>query len=282
MSGFLKNKPVRNLSILAGILFMLFGYTVYQDHKTLLESGAGVALGPVQATVYSVNKRVEGFIDFYLRYEDVKAENDALLEENRVLREQLREYGDLKSQNLYYRDMFGIKDRREEYDYLGANIINVAGGSLVSAYTIDRGEQDGLRAGMAVMTPYGIVGQVTSIGRTFATVESLSSENIAIHVTTLRDRSVSGIIKGFRGAGNNPLGKISYLSLDANIQEGDIIVTSGLGGFYPPDIYVGKVLSVEEDRGNLMKTALVEPGANLSHLSTLFVVMPKDTEALGY
>lgn len=282
MSGFLKNKPVRNLSILAGILFMLFGYTVYQDHKTLLESGAGAALGPVQATVYSVNKRVEGFIDFYLRYEDVKAENDALLEENRVLREQLREYGDLKSQNLYYRDMFGIKDRREEYDYLGANIINVSGGSLVSAYTIDRGEEDGLRAGMAVMTPYGIVGQVTRIGRTFATVESLSSENIAIHVTTLGDRSVSGIMKGYRGAGNTPLGKISYLSLDAQIQEGDIIVTSGLGGFYPPDIYVGKVLSVEEDRGNLMKTALVAPGANLAHLSTLFVVMPKDTEALGY
>ena len=82
MSKLLKNKLSRRIVLLAAVLIVLFGFTVYKDQKTLVESGAGTALNPVQSVLYTVNKRMESFIDFFLRYEEVKEENESLLLEN--------------------------------------------------------------------------------------------------------------------------------------------------------------------------------------------------------
>ncbi|NCC78870.1 MAG: rod shape-determining protein MreC [Clostridia bacterium] len=282
MAKLLKNKLSRKIVILTAILLVLFGVTVYKDNKSLVESGAGAALNPVQKVIYSTNKRMESLINFFLRYEDVKKENEELLLENIELEGKLRSFDSLQEENEKLKEMFSIKNRQDQYDYLGTNVIGRTGGGIITSYIIDKGSDDGLQAGMAVMSQDGIVGQVTETAATWSVVETLSSENISIHVTTVEDKMNSGILEGHIGSGQKQMAKISYLPIDSSIKEGDDVVTSGLGRFYPPDFFIGEVVRVEEDKGNLMKTAIVETAVNFNDTRMLFVILPKNMEDVEY
>lgn len=282
MAKLLKNKLSRKIVILTAVLLVLFGITVYKDNKSLVESGAGAALNPVQKVIYSTNKRMESLIDFFLRYEDVKKENEDLLLENIELEAKLRSFESLQEENEKLKEMFSIKNRQDQYDYLGTNVIGRTGGGIITSYIIDKGSDDGLQAGMAVMSQEGIVGQITETAATWSVVETLSSENISIHVTTVEDKMNSGILEGHIGSGQKQMAKISYLPIDSSIKEGDDVVTSGLGRFYPPDFYIGEVVRVEEDKGNLMKTAIVETAVNFNDTRMLFVILPKNMEDVEY
>lgn len=282
MARLLKNRLSRRIFILTVVLLVIFGITVYKDNKSLVESGAGAALNPVQKVIYSTNKRMESLIDFFLRYEEVKSENEQLLLDNIELESKLRSFASLEEENLKLKEMFDIKNRQDQYDYLGANVIGRTGGGIITSYIIDKGENEGLLAGMAIMSQEGIVGQITETAKTWSIVETLSSENIAIHVTTVEDNKNSGILEGHIGSGQKQMAKISYLPIESSIKEGDSLVTSGLGKFYPPDFYIGKVVRVDEDKGNLMKTAIVETAVDFNDARMLFVILPKNIEDVEY
>ncbi len=70
--------------------------------------------------------------------------------------------------------------------------------------------------------------------------------------------------------------KIQYLPMDSQIKEGDVVLTSGLGLVYPKEIRVGEVLSVEEDKVKVMKSAIVKPFVDFEKLEELFIIVPKD------
>jgi len=278
MADLLKDKLYRKIIILAAVLVVIFGITVYKDNKSLVESGAGAALNPVQKVIYSTNKRMESLIDFFLRYEDVKKENEELLIKNIELEAKLRSFDSMSDENVKLKEMFEFKNRQDQYDYLGTNVIGKSGSGIITSYIIDKGEDDGLQKGMAVMSQEGIVGQITEMAKTWSMVETLSSENISIHVTLVEDKENSGILEGHVGSGRKQMAKISYLP----IEEGDSVVTSGLGRFYPPDFFVGKVVKVTEDKGNLMKTAIVETAVDFDDARMLFVIKPKNNEDVEY
>lgn len=282
MANLLKNKLYRKIILLTAVLVVIFGITVYKDNKSLVESGAGAALNPVQKVIYSTNKRMESLIDFFLRYEDVKQENEELLIKNIELEAKLRNFDSMADENVKLKEMFEFKNRQEQYEYLGTNVIGKSGSGIITSYIIDKGEADGLKKGMAVMTQEGIVGQVTETASTWSVVETLSSENISIHVTLVEDKENSGILEGHIGSGRKQMAKISYLPIDSTVKEGDNVVTSGLGRFYPPDFFVGKVVKVNEDKGNLMKTAIVETAVNFDDARMLFVIKPKNIEDVEY
>jgi len=282
MAKLLKNKLSRRIVILTAVLLVIFGITVYKDNKSLVESGAGAALNPVQKVIYSTNKRMESLIDFFLRYEEVKSENEQLLLDNIELESKLRSFDSIEEENIKLKEMFSIKNRQDQYDYLGTNVIGRTGGGIITSYIIDKGEDEGLLAGMAIMSQEGIVGQITETAKNWSIVETLSSENISIHVTTVEDKKNSGILEGHIGSGQKQMAKISYLPIDSTIKAGDSLVTSGLGKFYPPDFYIGEVVRVDEDKGNLMKTAIVETAVDFNDARMLFVILPKNIEDVEY
>ena len=83
----------------------------------------------------------------------------------------------------------------------------------------------------------------------------------------------------FRSDENNKLlAEIQRLSVDSGIKKDDVIVTSGLGRIYPSGIRIGKVLSVHEDKGEVMKSAIIEPYVDFSKIEEVFIVVPTDTE----
>ena len=74
---------------------------------------------------------------------------------------------------------------------------------------------------------------------------------------------------------------LSNIPIDSEIKEGDIILTSGLGGMYPQEIRIGEVVSVEVDSVGIMKKAIVKPYVDFNKLEELFVVVPKEEINIG-
>ncbi len=278
----LKNKLAVTIIVLSVAFLGLIIFTFKDPNKNIAESGAGAALNPIQKIAYTVNIKIKDFVDLCLNFSTVKEENSNLTKENSDLKKKLLEYSDLKQQNDQLRKVLNFKDSRDNYNYVATNIIGYAGGNILDGYIVDKGKNDGIEKGMIVIAADGLVGQVTSVGSNWSIIKSILNENIAVSVKVESTKENTGILRGYRGTNGNAECKVENLPMNSNIKEGDTIVTSGLGQIYPKDIMIGKVVSVEEDKVNVMKNAVVKPSVDFNKLEGLFIVVPKDKRDIKY
>ncbi|MBS6500841.1 rod shape-determining protein MreC [Clostridium tertium] len=278
----LKNKLAVTIIVLSVAFLGIIIYTMNNEQKGIVSSGVGSAVSPLQKVVYSINDKIKGTLDFFLNFSKIKEENEELTKENIDLENKLLEYDKLKEENDRLREVLNFKNSKNNYDYLGCEIIGYSGESFSSGYVIDKGENDGLKKDMIVISNKGLVGQVTSTGSNWAIVQSLINENIAVSVMVNSTRETTGILKGYVTHSNQNLTKVTNLPIDSAIKEGDVIVTSGLGQIYPKEVRIGEVVSVETDEVKVMKTAIVKPFVDFNKLEELFVVIPKETREVKY
>jgi rod shape-determining protein MreC len=278
----LKNKLAATILVLSVTFLGLIIFTVKNEEKDAVSSGAAVVMNPLQQVFYNLNNSLKNTVDYFLNFSQVKEENNNLSKENIDLKNQLLEYEKLKDENDRFREVLNFKNSKNNYDYLGTEIIGYSGESFLKGYIVDKGENDGIKKNMIVISNLGLVGQVTSVGSNWAIVQSLINENIAVSVTVSDTRETTGILKGYTTHSNEHLTKITNLSIDSKIKEGDVILTSGLGQIYPKDVRIGEVVSVETDEIKVMKTAIVKPYVDFTKLEELFVVIPKETREVKY
>ena len=277
----LKNKLTVTIIVLSVAFLGLITLTVSRDDKGL-ESGAGSTLNPVQKVAYGFNRGVKDFVDFFLNFSDVRDENKELKKENDKLKAEIDEYSKLKEENERLQKVLNFKDEKNNYDYIGTNIIGISGDSILNGYIVDRGKDDGIEKGMVVISADGLVGQVSSVGKNWAIVQCIVNENVKVAVMVDSTRENTGILQGYKDYFNNNLAKVLNLPMDSEVKEGDVIVTSGLGGYYPKEIKIGEVVSVEEDRVRVMKSAIVKPYVDFNKIEELFIVAPKDKREIKY
>lgn len=277
---FLKNKLTVTIIVLSVAFLGLIILTFSRDTKGL-EGVAGDALNPLQKVAYTVNNGAKNFVDFFLNFSDVKEENKELANENNKLQAELTEKSDLEAENDRLRSILAFKEQRENYNYITANIESIAGGGFINGYGIDKGTNDGIEKNMIVIAANGLVGTVSSVASNWAIVQGIINQNIAISVMVESTRE-NGILTGYKDSSNNNLAKVSNLPIASAIKVGDKIITSGIGGLAPKEIQVGEVISVEEDRVKVMKTAIVKPLVDFNKLEELVIVAPKDKKEIKY
>ena len=135
---------------------------------------------------------------------------------------------------------------------------------------------------MVVIASEGLVGRVSKVGGNWSIIQCIINENIKVSVMPESTRENSGILEGYTDRNKNMYTKIQYLPMDSQIKEGDVVLTSGLGLVYPKEIRVGEVLSVEEDKVKVMKSAIVKPFVDFEKLEELFIIVPKDKRVIEY
>lgn len=278
----LKNKLTVTIIVLSVTFLGIIFATVKREDVGTIESAAGSALNPVQKIVYNANRGVKDFVDFFLNYSDVKAENKSLAKENKQLQNELTELSDAEQELERLRALLDIKDTRTEYDYVGTNVIGYSGANALDGYIVDRGSDDGVKNGMVVIAAEGLVGQVSSVGTNWSIVQSIVNENIAVSVMPETTRENTGILKGYKDRNGENLAKVSYLPMESEVKEGDVILTAGLGGYYPKEIRVGEVLSVEVDKISVMKSAIIKPYVDFNKLEELMIIVPKEGREIKY
>ena len=132
---------------------------------------------------------------------------------------------------------------------------------------INRGSNDDIRRGMPVVTNQGLIGRVDAVIADAARVQLITDPASSINVY-LQNAGTDAILVG------SVTGDVSLdmISQDASVEPGDLILTSGLGGGYPPDLIIGQVLSVRSLDVELFQQAAVQPTVDFSRLEIVLVI----------
>ncbi len=282
MKKFRQPKLVIVTGLLTVMLLALIAWGERTQSYGPVSGTAGLILNPVQRVGYALNTRLEAVIDTFFHFESVRAENEAMKRQLAEQTDKIRQFDEIQRENIDLRAMFQYKDRHSEYEYIGTNVINRSLSPLSPSYTLDKGSADGIRRGMIVITYEGLAGQITEVFEHHAILETISSENIKVSVISAGSREFEGMLSGTTILGRSNMAIVTEMSLESDISPGDDIITSGIGGYYPPNIYVGKIESVSEDRGKLMKTAVVKPVVQFNGTERFYIVLPKNMEDLTY
>ncbi len=150
-------------------------------------------------------------------------------------------------------------------EFLAADVINVDTSSLLRTITINRGTRDGLTVGMPVVTRQGLIGRIVQVSASAARVLLVADPSSAVSArfqTTRVEGSVVGQLSGAL--------RMTFIPLGQTIQEGDLVITSGLGGNFPPDIVIGQVTSIRQFEFELYQEAEIR---SLNNFDTLEIVL---------
>ena len=137
---------------------------------------------------------------------------------------------------------------------------------------INKGSSDGVAIGHAVIDDFGVMGQVVHVNPHSATIILISDPEHAIPVQFVR----SGTRSVAFGRGSTTQLELRYLPATADIRLDDELVTSGLGGRFPPDYPVARVTAIDEDRVRGFVTVLAEPRARLDSSREVLVIKPRN------
>ncbi len=277
----LKNKLTVTVIVLSVAFLWLIFFTASKNSNGL-GSAAGDALNPIQKVAYNINRGFKDFVDFFLNFSEVRDENKELKKENSELKSKLTENANLEKENEELRSILDFKKQRDNYNYIATNIIGYSGGGILDGFIVDKGKNDGIEKNMVVIAANGLVGQVSNVGSNWSIIQPIVNQNVKVSVKVESTSENTGILSGYIDKYNNHLVKVTNLPLNSEVKEGDKIVTSGLGFLYPKEIIVGEVISVEEDKVNVMKSAIVQPAVDFNKLEELFIIAPKDTREIKY
>ena len=222
---------------------------------------------PVQAALSAPFDFARSLFRRYVALTDLRTENERL-------RSRLAQ---LEEENLQYREALVASDRLERIDKMRGETdlpmlpAEVASRELSPWYRsllIDRGRSNDVHAGMPAVTEDGVVGLVTAASPHAARVMLLLDRQSAVDGMVQRSRA-RGIV---RGIGTEEL-EFEYTAGSGDVQVGDTVMTSGLGGVYPKGLRIGEVVSATSEGNRLLQRARVRPAADFGRLEQLFVVL---------
>ncbi len=201
--------------------------------------------------------------------ESLQAQIATLQRENEQLREDLGAYRSLQ-------ELFQRATESPELQRVLASVIAYNTSPYFQSIVIDKGSADGVVVGMPVEAARGLVGQVFRTSEHSAQV-LLVSDNISSIPARLADSRATGLL---RGGGLGGSMSLNWIDLEAQVMLDEVVVTSGLGGRFPPDLVIGRVIEVQRGEAELHQRAIVQPAINFDALEEVFVItnfQPVDT-----
>lgn len=229
-----------------------------------------LALGPLVEAQTWLTERYAAVTEFFTAPRDVaelRQRNAELEAEVSRLQAQVI---DLQQQNQQLEVLSALVDfarANAAYDYVAANVIGRDPSPFLQYVIINRGSDDGLRRGMPVVTAQGLVGRIAAVIAGAARVQLISDAGSVVNVT-LQSSEASAVLQGSL-TGELTL---SMIPQDVNVQVGELLLTSGLGGNFPPNILIGQVTGVRSRSFELFQTASVQPVADFSQLDIVLVI----------
>lgn len=251
-------------------------------------TGAGVGQPLLMATgkIQSYNDYVVGnSSNFWAHYIDLvhtERENETLRAENARLREENIGLQGILQQNARLTRLVGFKQQRPIYELTPARVIAADMSPFFRVLRLRiEAESDGIQPEMPVVSADGVVGRVERVSGRYCDVMLAVDPRSKIDIMTQLNRS-RGILSGI-GADDSYDAKISYLLRRDEVEEGEIVVTSGRAGTFPKELPVGRIKSVDTKSFGLYQRVTVEPIVDFSRLEEVYIItgMAEDAVRVG-
>lgn len=198
-------------------------------------------------------------------------ENSELHEEINGLISQVIDYDAIKKENEILKKYYGIRENNPGYEIAVASVIRRDPNDDFYGFTIDKGSRDDVSLNDPVITDNGLVGWISEVNVTTSKVTTLLSPEAKVGAIDKKTQD-SGIATGNAAHSDDGLLVLSVISADNTIKDGDIILTTGVGGVYPADLVIGKVTSLEYDRYDTTPYAVIQPYEDLRSVNDVVVI----------
>lgn len=258
--------------IIAGVV--LFAVLIFyslnlrnKEHANAFERGVLYVASPIHRFSSGINHFLSSTWNDYINLVEVRKDNKKLLETTKVLNARLAANQEALLSNERLKKILELKEEMQVPSVV-ATVIGEDSAPWFKSILIDRGESDGLKEGMPVVAPAGVVGQVIKVASNSSRVLLLTDNASAIAATVQRSRA-RGIIKG-KGGG---LCTLEFALRDEDVQVGDMIIASGMGGIFPKGLPLGEVTMVNKGEYRIFQTVDVRPAVNLSRLEEVLVLL---------
>lgn len=240
-----------------------------REHISIVEKASNVLVMPFQNGFTYIKNKVTKNNSFFENIDNLKQQNEKLLEENKKLEQDLRELEVIKAENRILKENMALTEKYKEYKTVPAEVISEDYSNYSNILIINSGENEGVKANMPVISDKGLVGHVISTTSNTAKVLVITDPSSSVSAKTSKTRE-SVVCKGTNESNSNL--KLQYIPTDVTLSAGDTIETSGMGGIYPKGIYIGTVKEVINQNNKIDEYAIVETAVDFKKLETVLVI----------
>ena len=233
-----------------------------------VRSAARDVLVPAQSGLGQVAQPVAEFADGLVNAGDLKAESRRLRDENGRLQSQVLQAADTQRQLDALRDLNKLEVAKD-IPRIAARVVNTAPSNVQLTVEIDRGTNAGVATGMPVVVGTGLVGRIASASGERAIVRLITDPDVNVSARL----APSGILTSVKGNGAGALLRAEEIKPDEDVNVGDVVVTSAIGGNYPDSIPIGRVVKAEALAGVSYQQVDIEPAIDLGRLEFVNVLV---------
>lgn len=263
------------------LVFIVLGLTLNISGGPL-KSIAGYVFVPMQRGINQAGSTLSSRMNDFKTLGEVLEENARLQEQVDTLTVELTTLKLERYELENYRELFDLNEKYPSYEKVAANVIAKDTGNWFNTFTVDRGTNNGIEAGMNVIAGSGLVGIVTDAGPNYAKIRSIVDDSckVSAMVTSTQDNIiVNGNLQTM-----NTGGVITFNGLrdgENMVHVGDQVVTSYVSDQYQQGILIGYISSLEADSNNLTKSGTITPVVDFEHIEEVLIITDvKDVDKL--
>ncbi|MGH8729581.1 MAG: rod shape-determining protein MreC [Burkholderiales bacterium] len=262
--------PLARLTFFSLLCFLLLLTDGRYHYLQLVRQVASVALYPLQVLATSPFSLAANIKDYFASQLELKQENAELKTRNLEYAAQVQALPALRAENDRLRKLLEAT-RNIEGSAMLAEILYANRVPTSQSVVVDKGSQQGVVAGSAVVDEIGVVGQVTRVYPFVSEVTLITEKDQPVPIKVLRN----GVRAVVFGSGSRDGLELKYMSVDADVRKDDELVTSGIDGTYPPGLPVAKVTSVERDPALPFATITAAPTAGVNRQREVIILSAK-------
>lgn len=264
------------LALAAAVAVVMSILSYFSATSTVLPDLAGIIASPFRSASASITETIRGWTDYLTEFDALKAENEQLKQQIADMEATVRQAELVRDENSRLRELADLREQRRDLHFEAARILVQDVSNWSSMLTINRGTIHDVEAGDCVVTEAGyLVGVVTEAGLNTSTVRTILDSETSIGALIFRS-GYTAVAEGSFSLMSQGKLSLTYLGTDPDVVPGDLIVTSGLAGYYPSQLVIGSVEEVRASENGLAQYAVVTPQADLSSLTQVFVVTSFD------
>ena len=260
----------RSLVLLAGVILLqvvLLAVQIKRDSQgRLLRVWTVGAVSPFQRAGARGIGDIRGTWNHYFALQNTSRDNEQLRRENDALKLQVNQLESKAAEADRLAALLNFRQSQHNVPMLAARVIGTSADTASQTVYLDRGERDGIRRNMGVITPDGVVGKVVESYRDTAQVLLLTDRESGVGAMLSDSRIQSPV-----GGTGEPLLAMKYIPTDETVNVGEHVVTSGMDRIFPRDLPVGVVTEIKT--GRPFQQVRVRPAANLQRLEEVIVLL---------
>ena len=259
--------PLARLLIFSALSLAFLIADARFNYLLALRQAASVIVYPLQRIAAAPAGIVQRVGEFFVTHSSLRTDNARLTEENFSNSAALSRLKGLEVENARLRELLGARERFD-FPVIAAEVLYAARDPFSRRVIVDKGSQSAVQAGQAVVDDRGVVGQVTRVYPWLAEVTLITDKGHFVPVQNLRN----GLRAVLAGTGNQGALELRFIPLNADFQNGDELVTSGIDGIYPRGLPVAKVAHVERNAAQLFARITCAPIAGVASYTHVLVV----------